>query len=298
MGHTIPRHRPCIRFKHLPHDETHVTTPAAETSARRAEWDLVVEEWLAANPHPSWRQHSDEVNAALITRWLPPRREGRLLKTDLFDEIAGAGLHSVLTARAGKICGMDVSGYTAAAASTKYPDIVASVADVRNLPFADSSFHAIVSLSTIDHFTNPADIPRALGELWRVLDATGTLVLTLDNRSNPFVALRNALPYSFLRKLGLVSYPVGRTLTFQQARACVSGAGFAIVECIGVMLSPRVFAIPLLETLSRRAGSRTTASFKKALMWMEKFQGSAIAPRLAHFVAIRAVKPAARAISR
>ncbi|HYN83534.1 MAG TPA: class I SAM-dependent methyltransferase [Gemmatimonadaceae bacterium] len=267
-------------------------------TARRSEWDLVVEEWLEANPHPSWRQHSDDVNAALITRWLPPRRDGRLLKTDLFDEIASAGLYSVLALRAGQVCGMDVSAYTAAAASTKYPDIVASVADVRQLPFADSSFATVVSLSTIDHFKDPADIPRALRELWRVLDSDGTLVLTVDNLSNPFVALRNALPYSFLRQLGLVSYPVGRTLTFQQARASVSSAGFAIVDCIGIMLAPRVLAIPLLETLSRRAGRQTTASFRKALMWMEKFQGNPVASRLAHFVAIRAVKARDRAISR
>ena len=148
-----------------------------------------------------------------------------------------------------------------------------------------------MSLSTIDHFTDVADIPRALGELWRVLDANGTLVLTLDNRSNPFVAVRNALPYSFLRRIGLVSYPVGRTLTFQQARECVSAAGFVVDECIGVMLAPRVVAIPLLEALSRRA-KRAAGFFRRALMWMEQFQDSVAAPRLAHFVAIRAVKPA------
>lgn len=262
-------------------------------SARRSEWDIVVEEWLEANPHPSWREHSDDVNAALIARWLPRRDDGRVLKTDLFDEIASAGVYSVLASRAAHVFGMDVSAYTATKASAKYPAIVASAADIRHMPFADSSFDAIVSLSTIDHFTDPADIPRALSELWRVLDSNGTLVLTLDNLSNPFVAARNALPYAFLRRIGLVSYPVGRTLTFQQARECVSAAGFVVDECIGVMLAPRVFAIPLLETLSRHA-RRATGFFRRALMWMEQFQDSAVAPRLAHFVAIRAVKPTHR----
>ena len=274
------------------HTEAHVAIPAVETFAGPSEWDLVVEEWVRANPHPSWREHSDEVNAALIARWLPPRRNGRLLKTDLFDEIASAGVYSVLASRAGTVCGMDVSTYTASAASAKYPAIAAITADVRHLPFADSSFDSIVSLSTIDHFTDAADIPRAVRELWRVLNANGTLVLTLDNLSNPFVAARNALPYSFLRRVGLVSYPVGRTLTFEQARECVSKAGFVVDECIGVMLSPRVVAIPLLEKLSRRSSKGAARFFRRALMWMEKFQDSAVAPRLAHFVAIRAVKPA------
>jgi len=257
---------------------------------RSTEWDLVVEEWLEANPHPSWREHSDQVNSALIARWLPPRDDGRLLKTDLFDEVASAGVYAVLASRAEKVCAVDISAYTATAASAKYPAVLSSAADVRHLPFVDSSFDAIVSLSTIDHFTDPADIPRALSEMWRVLDSNGTLVLTLDNLSNPFVALRNALPYSFLRRLGLVSYPIGRTLTFQDARECVVSAGFVVDECIGVMLSPRVFAIPVLETLSRRGSKRAAGLFRQALIWVERFQESAVAQRFAHFVAIRAVK--------
>jgi SAM-dependent methyltransferase len=215
-----------------------------------------------------------------------------VLKTDLFDEIAGDGVYSTLASRAGKVCGMDISEFTANAASLKYPGISASAADIRYLPFADSSFDAIVSLSTIDHFRDPADIPRSLLELRRVLRPDGTLVLTVDNLSNPLIALRNALPYQLLQRLGLVSYPLGRTLTFGQASESVIEAGFAVVDCIGVMLPPRVFAIPLLELLSRRGNRGTTELMRKALMWMERFQTSAVATRLAHFVAIRAVKPA------
>jgi ubiquinone/menaquinone biosynthesis C-methylase UbiE len=214
-----------------------------------------------------------------------------LLKTDLFDEVASDGLYPLLASRAGQVCGMDVSAYAAAAASSKYPEIAASAADIRSLPFANSSFDAIVSLSTVDHFNDPEDIPRALRELRRVLRPGGTLVLTIDNLSNPLIALRNALPYSFLRGLGLVSYPLGRTLRFQSARDCVSMAGFTVLDCVGVMLTPRVFAIPLLELASRRGSRRMTGMLRKAMMWMEKLQNNAVAPRLAHFVAIRAVKP-------
>jgi SAM-dependent methyltransferase len=258
---------------------------------------VVVEEWLSANPHPAWRRHSDEVNARLVSRWLPPRNDGRLLKTDLFDEIASDGLYSVLATRARYVCGMDISSYTAAAASSKYPEIAASAADIRRLPFADCSFDAIVSLSTIDHFNDRDDISRSLLELRRVLKPGGTLVLTVDNLSNPLIALRNAMPYGLLRRLGLVSYPVGRSLTFQRARECVVEAGFAVIDSVGVMLSPRVFAIPLLELASRRRNTRMTEMLRRAMMWMERFQASVVAPRLAHFVAIRAVKasPSSRA---
>jgi ubiquinone/menaquinone biosynthesis C-methylase UbiE len=72
-----------------------------------------------------------------------------------------------------KVCGIDVSAYTARAVSKKYPDIAACAADIRRLPFADSSFDTIVSLSTADHFADPADIVRSIEELQRVLRPGG-----------------------------------------------------------------------------------------------------------------------------
>jgi len=255
-------------------------------------WDRVVEDWLAEHPHPAWRRHSDDVNGALLARWLPERSDGTLLKTDLFDEIAADGLHSVLASRAKKVCGIDVSAYTARAVSKKYPDIAACAADIRRLPFADSSFDTIVSLSTADHFADPADILRSIQELQRVLRPGGTLVITMDNLSNPLIALRNSLPYSVLRRIGLVSYPLGQTFTFGRARECVASAGFEVLECVGLMLAPRVIAIPVIELASRHGSNGMTKRLRNALMWMEKFQANIVAPRLAHFVAIRAIKPA------
>jgi SAM-dependent methyltransferase len=257
-------------------------------------WDRVVEDWLAEHPHSEWRTHSDQVNAGLLARWLPESSDGRLLKTDLFDEIASDGLHSVLASRAGKVCGMDVSSFTARAVARKYPDIAACAADIRRLPFAASSFDTIVSLSTVDHFSDPADISLSLVELQRVLRPGGTLVITLDNLSNPLIALRNSLPYSVLRRVGLVSYPVGQTFTFGRARECVSSAGFTVLESVGLMLAPRVFAIPVLELAARRGNHTMVKRIRHALMWMENFQANTFSRRLAHFVAIRAVKTADR----
>ena len=259
-----------------------------------ADWNRVVEEWLANHPHPAWRQHSDRVNADLVERWLPAKKSGRLLKTDLFDEVASEGIYSLLSTRAGKICGMDVSSFTATAVYRKYPEVAACAADIRSLPFANSSFDAIVSLSTVDHFADANDIDVSLRELWRVMRPGGTLVITVDNRSNPLIALRNSLPYSFLRKLGLVSYPVGRTLSFRGAYKSVESAGFAVCDCIGILLAPRVLAIPLVELAARHGSRRMRDGITNSLMWMERLQQNSVAPRLAHFVAIRATKPVER----
>lgn len=256
-----------------------------------SDWNRVVEDWLANHPHSAWRQHSDRVNADLVRRWLPAQRAGVLLKTDLFDEIASDGIYPVLESRARKICGMDVSSFTANAVHRKYPDVAACAADIRNLPFANSSFDAIVSLSTVDHFPDQHDIDVSLGELWRVMRPGGTLVLTIDNRSNPLIALRNSLPYTFLRKLGLVSYPVGQTLSFRGAYSRVKATGFAVCECIGIMLAPRVLAIPLVEVAARHGTRPMRDGLTNALMRMERLQENFVARGLAHFVAIRALKP-------
>ena len=256
-----------------------------------SDWNRVVEDWIANHPHPAWRQHSDRVNADLVSRWLPERKEGRLLKTDLFDEIASDGIYNVIASRAEKVCGMDVSSFTATAVFRKYPEIAACTADIRNLPFANASFDAIVSLSTVDHFADPLDIDVSLRELWRVMRPGGTLVLTIDNRSNPLIALRNSLPYSFLRRLGLVSYPVGQTLTFRDAARKVESVGFAVCECIGIMLAPRVLAIPLVELAARHGTRRMRDGMTNTLMRIERLQEKFVAPRLAHFVAVRASKP-------
>ena len=142
-----------------------------------ADWNRVVQEWLANHPHPAWREHSDRVNADLVERWLPAKKSGRLLKTDLFDEVASDGIYSLLATRADKICGMDISSFTATAVYRKYPEVAACAADIRRLPFANSSFDAIVSLSTVDHFADARDIDVSLRELWRVMRPGGTLVI-------------------------------------------------------------------------------------------------------------------------
>jgi SAM-dependent methyltransferase len=83
------------------------------------------------------------------------------------------------------------------------------------LPFVDEAFDVIVSNSTLDHFGSWAELGASLHELHRVLKTRGLLIITLDNRANPIVALRNAAPFPLLHRLGLVPCYVGgaRVLT-------------------------------------------------------------------------------------
>lgn len=187
------------------------------------------------------RAYSDEANRRLLAAWLPERCR-RLLKTDVFDEAVAGGLSPFLASRADELVAVDASPAAVAAARRRYPELEAHVADVRALPFDDSSFDAVVSNSTLDHFPALAGVEAAVRELHRVLEPGGVLVLTLDNPWNPLVALRNALPFRPLARLGLVPYYVGATCGPGRLRRLLGRAGFRVEDVGAVLHVPRVVA--------------------------------------------------------
>jgi len=259
-------------------------------SAQSREWDGYAEEWIAHCPQPFWRAHSDAVNSALIARWLPPGTVDRILKTDLFDEAVATGLCPAIAGRCRTLIGIDVSRRVVAAASDRYPRLRSAGADVRHLPLDDCSIDAVVSISTLDHFATSDDIAAALKEIYRVLRPGGTLVLTLDNLSNPVVALRNALPYSLTHAAGLVPYPVGKTHGPQGARRLVENAGLIVAECTAVMHAPRVVAVPFARLIEKWGGERLQDAVSRALLAFERLRPLPTSFVTGHFVAIRATR--------
>lgn len=266
------------------------TIPNSGTAHGR-EWDGYAEEWVAECPQPFWRAHSDAINSALISSWLPPAHLDRILKTDLFDEAVAAGLYPAIATRCKTLYGIDVSRRVAAAAGGRYPLLKATEADVRHLPFDDCSLDAVISVSTLDHFDTSAEIGVALEEIRRVLKPGGTLVLTLDNLANPVVALRNALPFSLTHAAGLVPYPVGKTHGPKGARRLVEMSGLKVLDCTTIMHSPRVLAVPFARLIEKRAGRRVQAAVSRALLAFERLRPLAPGFITGHFVAIRAVRP-------
>ena len=265
----------------------------AVASEPQHEWTEVAEEWLEFTPQSLWRRHSDAVNSILLERWMPAAVVDRVLKTDLFDEAVANGLYPMLATHARSVVALDISPTVSKAATRKYPGIGAFSGDVRSLPAAPSSFDAVVSLSTLDHFECEAEIERALRELFRVLKPGGTLIVTLDNALNPVIALRNRLPYSLTHGAGLVPYPVGRTLFPTRARDVVASAGFEVLECTAIMHAPRVLAIPLMKALDRAGKSARQPRLLDAAMRFEFLERLPTRFLTGHFIAIKAGKPAA-----
>ena len=182
-----------------------------------------------------WRRHARQAHLDLIEQWIGTPR-GRWLKTDLYEELSPH--RALLPCLGGSWIGMDVS--TAVAAGVKPRVSRITVGDVRRLPFRDGAFDGVLSTSTLDHFDEPHGITLALAELRRILLPSGCLLLTLDNRSNPAIRLRNALPKAAQMATRLVPFPTGVTLSDQTGRIALAEAGFTVAQVGYLLHAPHI----------------------------------------------------------
>jgi len=234
-----------------------------------------------------WREHSDAVNLALIARWLGGGTGGRALKTDLFDEAVGRGLCADSREHVPGILGMDLSLDVARRARNGTPGLMTAAADVRSLPFADGAFATVLSISTLDHFESTAEITASLREIRRVLGPGGVLLLTLDNPANPKIRLRNALPWSVLRRTGVVPYFVGKSIGRGRLERELAGAGFTVLRVGAIVHCPRVLAV----TASRLPVFSSPRARHRLLATLERFEALERWPTrflTAHFTAVLA----------
>jgi SAM-dependent methyltransferase len=258
------------------------------------DWDDVLQDWEMSRAHALWRAHSDAVNRALLQSWLPEGDLGRVLKTDLFDEVVGTGLVPALRGRAREVVGIDVARSVVDAAGRRHPDLSARVADVRRLPFADESFDVIVSNSTLDHFESLSSLTMAQAELRRVSRPAARVIVTLDNRQNPVVALRTsrALAGAF-RRLGLVPYELGVTCGRRRLAALLERCGFSVTTTTAIMHCPPQLAAAVT---SRIANGRSCdeGRYLGRVLAFERMEGWLTRYFTGHFVAACAVPRAGR----
>jgi len=267
------------------------TQPAPEeTTGDLAQWEELAGDWGRRRPQTLWRTYCDLAHSALIERWLPEQRVDRVLKTDLFDEVVTEGLYPVLARKARHVIGMDVAASAAAQATARHPRLAALSADARRLPFADGSFDAIVSNSTLDHFATLDDVRVSLRELARITRPGGTLVLTLDNLANPVVALRSVLPLGPLRWLGLVPYYVGATCGPERLRALVGEAGFTVTRVEQFMHCPRVIAVALARVVERYGSPEAQRRLLRHFAWYERLEQWPTREQTSYFTAVRATR--------
>lgn len=212
-----------------------------------------------------------------------------ILKTDMFDESSTAGLAPFLSQRAATVVGMDVSPAVLRAAGARHPTLVQTAADVRRLPFAENSFDGIVSNSTLDHFTNVEELHLSIRELARVLRPGGRLIVMLDNPTNPVVGIRNALPFGWLNRLGIVPYYVGATMGAGALRRQVEAAGLTVNEVTYTLHCPRFLAV-LATRLMRGCQPKNQERLLRFLMRFERLAQYPTRAVTGYFVVVCASK--------
>ena len=227
-----------------------------------------------------------EAHAQLIERWGGVPRQGLTLKTDLFEEATGVDAFLQGRSNADRVVGMDVSPTVVLCAKEREPLARQLAADVRDLPFAASSFALVISPSTLDHFADGADLARSLGELARVLTPGGRLIITLDNPQNvldPLLRLAN--------RLGWLPFYVGQTLTIRELCHALESIGLTVSDTTAILHNPRLAAVAL-KMLANRIGWRPlTGWVERALVAAQRLGDTRLRYWTGSFIAALAVRP-------
>lgn len=237
-----------------------------------------------------------EVFQKLVDQWLDGLDGGRVLKTDLYDEaVSTYGLMPLFRQKYEHIIGTDLSFEVAFAAQRRmtadqFDWHGTVVADVRKMAFKANSFDLVLSHSTLDHFNDKKDIIVSLNEIFRVLKPGGSLIITLDNPSNPIIFLRNLLPYRLLKSLGIIPYHMGVTLFRSELLNILESIGFTVYNntCIGH--SPRILLIWIGHILYRTSSGRMNKYFLRLIRGIERLEKLPTRFLTGYFVAVRAVK--------
>lgn len=260
-------------------------------------WDQVAETTaLNSNFDEYTAEHYRRAHLDLLDRWVMLGDMRSILKTDLFAEavcpsrsflwpILKEGIH---------ITGIDVSedicrkaGQSAVlyAPDGHYKFVPC---DVRKLCFDDNAFDLIISDSTLDHFKQTSDIVVALMELIRVLKPGGTLVITLDNKSNISEPL-----FRLWILLGLSPFYIGKTYSIKELTTALSSLGMRVEASRAFIHNPRFFAKMMASAIRRLAPGRSAQWNRRLFDYFDTLENKPTRYLTSQFIAVKAVKPAA-----
>lgn len=122
------------------------------------------------------REYEDRAEAIALKRMLP--KQGKLM----LELGAGAGRNTTRYAGFEQIVLLDYSTTQLAQAQQKLgssPKYIFVAADIYRLPFRDRQFDAATMIRALHHM---ADAPKALSQIWNVLQANSVFILEFANK--------------------------------------------------------------------------------------------------------------------
>lgn len=140
--------------------------PEAVRTFEHAGWQRAASGYRSSFAHATARYIEPLVEAAEISPGI-----------HVLDVACGPGdLAAAASARGAIGHGLDFSAEMVGIARSAHPEIVVTEGDAENLPYPDSTFHAVVSSFGIHHVPRPE---IALAESWRVLKPGGRVAFTV-----------------------------------------------------------------------------------------------------------------------
>lgn len=239
--------------------------------------------------NPFFRYKKQEL-LGLINLWGKEYLEGKILKTDLYEEALGYDDFLFDLAKNNiNVYGIDISSKIVALAKKKAKDLKVSlhlsVQDVRKLDLKDESFDLIISNSTLDHFP---EIEKALLEIYRTLKKDGVLILTLLNKNNLAIYLLCKIMRIFNRYYGFYTE---KAYSLREIRILTNKVGFEVVGSSTIIHTPP--PLPTIINVLYKSRSKILKSISRKLISFFKFLGrksKIINYFTGYLIAVRAIK--------
>ncbi len=239
-------------------------------------------------------EHYSQSHLGLLFAWAEFSDKTLVLKTDLFAEgmCPSRSFAWEIMKKSGGFIGLDISPDICRAARDvsatllpeKSPDFIAC--DLRKVPFKADTFDVIISDSSLDHYNNKQDIETGINELARTLKPGGTLIITMDNKSNITEPL-----FRLWIRLKLAPFYIGKTYAMKELIAAVNNAGLEVKASRTLIHNPRFFAKQMIAVVRKLFPRRSDAMIKKRLTFYDSLEKKCTRFLTAQFIAVKAVKP-------
>jgi SAM-dependent methyltransferase len=208
-----------------------------EARDQRERWEAVARSWPDLWAAAS-TQYYRRCEIALVDRYLGDARGKSVLKLDLWNEAVNTRLLQWIESRGARVFGIDLSGITAGRARRNFLGEARSgyfaQADIRGLPFAESSFDFVYTMGTIEHVR---EYELAIREVRRVLKPGGTALIGVPHKWDPFL---RPLVVWILERFDLYPYSPERSFGASELRAVVERNGLTVEERTGLLFVPGV----------------------------------------------------------
>jgi SAM-dependent methyltransferase len=238
-------------------------------------------------------EHYRRAHLSLISGWTVLSSHLSVLKTDLFAEAvcpSRSFTWEILKA-CGSITGIDISSQICEQAAQTSANLLPGhtltcvTCDLRQMPFAGDSFDIIISDSTLDHYKCKKDIEIALKELIRVLKPGGTIVVTMDNKTNFTEPL-----FRLWIILGMAPFFIGKTFSMRELKKAISGNGLEISDSDYLIHNPRFFTKLMISIFRRVSPRKSDGWINRALRFFDSLNNRATRSLTGQFIAVKVVK--------